>query len=171
MRNIFLIGFMGSGKSTVAAVFEQKYQMQLIEMDQKISEAEGMSIPDIFGRHGELYFRNLETELLKTLEGSENKIISCGGGVILRDENIGLMRENGTIVLLMATPKTILSRVKDNKERPLLSGNMTEEYISDMLGQRQVRYSMAADIIVHTDGKNALEICNEIIEKIKNRRK
>ncbi len=171
MQNIFLIGFMGSGKSTVAAVFEQKYQMQLIEMDQKISEMEGMSIPEIFEKYGELYFRNLETELLKMLKGSENRIVSCGGGVILRDENIELMREEGTIVLLVATPKTILNRVRDSKERPLLNGNMNEEYISEMLKQRQERYSIAADVVVHTDGKNVLEICYEIVEKMKNRRK
>ena len=171
MKNIFLIGFMGSGKSTVAAVFEQRHQMQLIEMDQLLSEKEGMSIPEIFKNQGEEYFRNLETELLETLKVSKGQIVSCGGGVVLRDENINLMKENGVVVLLMATPKTILNRVKDSEDRPLLNGNMNEEYISEMLKQRKTRYSMAADIVVHTDGKNALEICNEIVEKMKNRRK
>ena len=171
MQNIYLIGFMGSGKSTVAAVFRERHQMQLIEMDQKISEQEGMSIPQIFEKHGEAYFRSLETELLKELQGSENQIVSCGGGVVLRPENVEFMKENGTIVLLWAKPKTILNRVKGNSDRPLLNGNMNEEYISEMMNQRKPKYNMAADVVVHTDGKNALEICNEIVEKINNRRK
>ena len=171
MQNIFLIGFMGSGKSTVATVFEQKHQMQLIEMDRLLSEKEGMTIPEIFESRGEEYFRNLETELLRTLNTGESQIISCGGGVVLRDENIKLMKENGVVVLLMATPKTILKRVKDSKDRPLLNGNMNEAYIAELLKKRKQRYSVAADVVVHTDGKSALEICNEIVEKIKNRRK
>ena len=171
MQNIYLIGFMGSGKSTVAAVFEKQHQMQLIEMDQRISEQEGMTIPQIFEKNGEAYFRSLETELLKGLQGRENKIVSCGGGVVLRPENVEFMKDNGTIVLLWAKPKTILDRVKGNSDRPLLNGNMNEEYIRAMMEERKPKYKMAADIVVHTDGKNALEIYNEIVEKIKNRRK
>ena len=170
MQNIYLIGFMGSGKSTVAAVFKERHQMQLIEMDQRISEQEGMAISQIFEKNGEAYFRSLETELLRELQGSENQIVSCGGGAVLRPENVELMKENGTIVLLWATPKTILNRVKGNSDRPLLNGNMNEEYIEAMMKERKPKYDMAAEIVVYTDGKNALEICNEIVEKMKNRR-
>ena len=116
-------------------------------------------------------FRDLETKLVKEIQGGENKIVSCGGGLVLRDENVSIMRENGTIVLLLAEPKTILARVKGNHDRPLLNGNMNEVYIAEMMEKRRAKYSDAADIVVHTDGKNALEICNEIVEKIKNRRK
>ena len=84
--NIFLIGFMGSGKSTVADYLCEKFDMDVVEMDQVIAERERMSISDIFEKHGELYFRDLETKLLVELQEKTNTVVSCGGGVALRVE-------------------------------------------------------------------------------------
>ena len=170
MQNIFLIGFMGTGKSTVASMFRNRKQLQLIEMDQKIEKQEGMTISEIFEKYGEEYFRELETKLLKKIQQRDNQIVSCGGGVVLRDENVKIMRQNGVIVLLCAQPATILERVKRGKNRPLLNGHMEESYIAELMEKRHAKYRSAADIVVHTDGKNKVEICNEIIEKLKNRR-
>src|SRR5699024_1513144 len=83
--NIVLIGFMGAGKSTVASYMHKTFSMEIIEMDQVIVEQQGMSIPEIFEKHGEEYFRNLETQLLIDLQERKNVIISCGGGVALRE--------------------------------------------------------------------------------------
>lgn len=166
MKNIFLIGFMGSGKSTIASCLAENYGMEIIEMDQLIVEREGMSIPDIFAQKGEPYFRDAETNLLIEIQSEENKVVSCGGGVVLREKNREEMKKGGKIVLLNAKPETILERVKDDDNRPLLRGNKNVEFISNMMEQRRPKYENAADFVIQTDGKAADEICNEIFEKI-----
>lgn len=166
MKNIFLIGFMGAGKSTVASCLQQNYGMNIIEMDETIVEQQGMSIPDIFEIHGEEHFRNLETQLLIEIQKMENQVVSCGGGVPMREVNVAEMKKNGCVVLLTATPETILERVKDDDNRPLLRGNKNVAFISELLEKRREKYEAAADISVATDGKNAEEICREIFAKI-----
>ena len=133
MRNVFLIGFMGSGKSTIASYLAENYGMEIIDMDQLIVEREGMAIPDIFAQKGELYFRDVETNLLIQMQGEQNKVVSCGGGVVLRDENVQEMKKSGQVVLLNAKPETILERVKDDDNRPLLRGNKNVQFIRDMM--------------------------------------
>lgn len=164
--NIFLIGFMGAGKSTVAKELERRLGAKRIEMDQRIADGRGMSIPDIFDKYGETYFRNLESNCLIELQHEKPCIVSCGGGVVTRDDNIDLMKASGRIVLLTATPATILERVKDNDDRPLLRGNMNVEYIGRLMEQRREKYFAAADIVVETDGKAVGEICGEIVGKL-----
>lgn len=166
MQNLYLIGFMGSGKSTVANAFKEEYRMHLIEMDEEIIKKAQMSIPDIFNTYGESYFRDLETALLKEIQNEKNQIVSCGGGLVLRPENVTIMKESGTIILLEARPETILERVKNNDDRPLLHGNMNVEYISSLMEKRRARYESAADLRIITDGKSAIEICSEIIERL-----
>lgn len=166
MRNIFLIGYMGTGKSTVAAHMAKQYGMEVVEMDQIIVEREGMSISDIFEKRGEDYFRDVETQLLSDIQTQENKVVSCGGGVVLREQNVEVMKQGGRIVLLSATPETILERVKDDNSRPLLQGNKSVAFIHDMLEKRRFKYEGAADIIIQTDGKQVADICNEIFDKI-----
>ena len=166
MKNIFLIGFMGSGKSTIAFHLSKNYGMEIVEMDQVIVEREGMSISDIFAEKGENYFRDLETRLLIELQDAQEKVVSCGGGVVLREYNVAEMKKSGVIVLLMAEPETILERVKEDDERPLLRGNKNISFISDMMKKRYPKYESAADLIVHTDGKDAESICKEILKAI-----
>lgn len=166
MKNIFLIGYMGSGKSSVATYMAGKYGMEVLEMDEMIADREEMSIADIFAKQGEEYFRNVETILLQEICSQENKVISCGGGVVLRSDNVEMMKKRGTIVLLSARPETILERVKDDTSRPLLQGNKTVEYICEMMDKRREYYEHAAEIMVWTDGKQIAEICSEIFEQI-----
>ena len=164
--NIFLIGFMGAGKSTVAGELQDKFEMERVEMDQMIVEKQGMSISDIFDKYGETYFRDLESDTLIELQKKKQTIVSCGGGVVMRPENTDYMKKNGRIVLLTAKPETIYERVKDSTERPILNDNMNVEFISGLLEKRRAKYEAAADITVATDGKNATEICEEIIAKL-----
>ena len=107
-EHIFLIGFMGCGKSTNAACLAEMTGARQVEMDQMIVENEGMAIADIFKEKGEAYFRELETKLIKSFAGVEPAVISCGGGAVLKEENVRLMKECGKIVLLTAEPGTIL---------------------------------------------------------------
>lgn len=164
--NIVLIGFMGAGKSTVSEYLSRKYNMDTVEMDQIIAEREKMSISDIFSVHGEEYFRDLETNLLIEMQAKTNTVISCGGGVPMRERNVKEMKKNGCVVLLTATPETILERVKDNHDRPLLEGNKTVSYISELMEKRREKYEAAADLIIETDGKSAQEICEELVQKM-----
>lgn len=163
--NIVLIGFMGSGKSTISRALSKVFAMEVIEMDQVIADREGMSISEIFEVHGEEYFRNLETELLRELQNHKGVVISCGGGVPMRDENVVEMKKNGKVVLLTASAETILDRVKNNHDRPLLENNKTVTFISDLMKKRKDKYEAAADIIIQTDDKSEFEICEEIIRR------
>ena len=165
--NIVLIGFMGAGKSTISEFLKTAFAMEVIEMDQIIAEREGMSISDIFETYGEEYFRNLETELLIEMQSKTNVVISCGGGVPMGERNVVEMKKNGRVVLLTAKPETILSRVKDNHDRPLLEGNKNVDFIADLMEKRREKYQAAADIVIETDGKDKLEICEELVQRIR----
>lgn len=164
--NIVLIGFMGAGKSTISEFLNDVFAMDIIEMDQIIAEREGMSISDIFETYGEEYFRDLETNLLIEMQSRTNAVISCGGGVPMRERNVAEMRKNGKVVLLTAKPETILARVKDNHDRPLLEGNKNVSYIADLMEKRRAKYMAASDLIIETDGKSELEICEELVQKL-----
>lgn len=164
--NIVLIGFMGAGKSTVARTLGEWFDMDIVEMDELISERQEMSIPEIFEKHGEEYFRNLETNLLIELQKASRTIISCGGGAAMRSQNVSEMKKNGYVVLLTAAPKTILERVKENDDRPLLKNHKNVEYIAQLMEKRREKYETAADLIVQTDKKNVQEICKEMITKL-----
>ena len=165
--NIFLIGFMGVGKSTVSNALQNTFAMDVVEMDEMIAKKNNMSISEIFDLHGEAYFRNEETNLLKEVGKEKNKIVSCGGGVAMREVNIQEMKKSGKVILLTAKPETILERVKDNHDRPLLENNKNVSFIADLLEKRRAKYEAAADIVVETDGKSELEICEELIHRLR----
>lgn len=164
--NIVLIGFMGAGKTTVSEYLSTMFAMDVVEMDQVIAEREGMSIPDIFATYGEEYFRNRETQLLKEMQLRKRAVISCGGGAALREENVEEMKKNGRVVLLTASPQTIYERVKDSTDRPVLNGNNNVEFITELMEKRRKKYENAADIVIYTDGKTVLQICEELIAKL-----
>lgn len=164
--NIFLIGFMGCGKSTVAAKLNRMYGMNVVEMDQMIEKEQHLSIPEIFERYGEEHFRNLESELLKKIQLGSNQVVSCGGGVVLREQNVAEMKKNGRIVLLTAKPENVLKRVKGNDDRPILKGKKNVQDIAELMEKRREKYEAAADFVVATDDKQVRAICEEIMQKI-----
>lgn len=166
-RNIYLIGFMGAGKSTVAEFLCRNYHMEQVEMDEQIQQEQNMTISRIFEEKGEEYFRKLETDLLERLSLQSSTVVSCGGGTAMRDCNVEIMKRNGKVVWLCAEPETVYERVKDCHDRPLLEGNMNVEYIRTLLEKRTPRYEGAADFCVKTDGRSAGQICDEIMEKMK----
>lgn len=164
--NIVLIGFMGAGKTTISDYLRTAFAMEVVEMDQIIAERQGMTISDIFETYGEEYFRDLETNLLIEMQSRTNVVISCGGGVPMRERNVVEMKKNGKVVLLTAKPETILERVKNNHDRPLLEGNKNVSFIGDLMEKRRRKYEAAADIIIETDHKTELEICEELVQRI-----
>jgi len=165
--NIVLIGFMGAGKSTISEFLKTAFAMDVIEMDQIIAEREGMSISDIFEVYGEQYFRDLETNLLIEMQSRTNVVISCGGGTPMRECNVAEMKKNGRVVLLTAKPETILDRVKDSHDRPLIENNKTVSFIAELMEKRREKYEAAADIVIETDGKDELQICEELIHRLR----
>ena len=161
-----LIGFMGAGKTSISEYLKTLFAMDVIEMDQIIAEREGMSIPDIFEVHGEQYFRDLETNLLIEMQSKKNVVISCGGGTPLRECNVVEMKKNGRVVLLTASPETIFDRVKDSHDRPVIENNKNVPFIADLMEKRRAKYEAAADIVINTDGKSIIEVCEELVQKL-----
>lgn len=162
-KNIFLIGFMGCGKSTMARMLAERTQMSLIEMDETIEAEAGKSINEIFETLGEEHFRDLESQLILRIAEKGGAVVSCGGGAILRLENVENMKKNGTVIYFSATPETIYKRVRNSTTRPLLNGNMNVEYIETLMKQRLSRYEAAADITISVDGKEKKEILEELL--------
>ena len=152
--HVFLTGFMGVGKSSTSKALSRMLGVSEKDTDVMIVEKEGCAIAEIFEKKGEEYFRSLETGILDDIKKLRPCVISCGGGLVLREENVKKMKESGKIVLLSATPETIYSHVKDSQSRPLLNGNMNIPYIKKLMSQRMPKYIAAADVIIETDGFN-----------------
>lgn len=166
--NIYFIGFMGTGKSTVSRCLAELIQYQELDADHEISQRKNMKIPEIFEKYGEAYFRDLETAYLQEMQKKEKTIVSCGGGMVLRKKNVKLMKKNGVIVLLTAVPQTILERVRYGKDRPILNGHMNVEYIEELMEKRRTCYEEAKDLEIQTDGKTPKEIALELKKKLEN---
>lgn len=161
--NIVLIGFMGSGKSTIGNYLSKQLEMEFFDVDTVIQGRMGIPVRSIFENYGEPFFRKMENAVVKELSERENTIISCGGGVVLDNNNISNLKTGAIIILLKADAETIYYRLKGDKTRPLLKDNMNLEYIKSLMKKRKKLYDQAADIIIHTDNKEIDEICKEII--------
>lgn len=165
-KTLYLIGFMGCGKSTVSRYLAEQLQVERIEMDDILVAEAGKPITQIFAEDGEAVFRQMETALVGRLGQGSPVIVSCGGGVVLREENVKLMKEQGTILMLEASPETIYDRVKNSTKRPILNGHMNVEYIAQLLEKREPYYKAAADHIVCVDGKTSQEVACYLAEHI-----
>lgn len=163
MNNIILIGFMGSGKTTVAQKLSKKFELGFIDMDIEIVKEAGLSIREMFETEGESYFRDLETNYLEKLQGKKNKVISTGGGIILKEENIKLLHHIGTTVFLQADVPHIMKNIEGDEKRPLLQGGNVKKTVIELLEQREPMYLSAANVIIQTSGKDIESIVNEIV--------
>lgn len=163
MSHIFLIGFMGSGKTTIGRNLSNKMEKPLVDTDAIIVKRDGRQISKIFKESGEGYFRIFETMVLKDLSKYEPSVISCGGGMATRKVNVEIMKTLGKIIYLSASPQTILERVKLSNRRPILEGNKNIEFISDLMKKRTPFYEGAADIKIDCDERSIEEITTEIL--------
>ena len=163
MGNLILIGFMGAGKTTVGKLLAQDNQMRFVDTDDRIVEEQGKSIPDIFSACGEIYFRDLETDLLKRMQDdTKNAVISVGGGMPVREENRWLLRSLGCVVYLTAEKETILSRVKGDGSRPMLNGDSLEERVDRLMQERENCYRQTAHLCIRTDRRSVPQVAQII---------
>lgn len=164
-----MIGFMGSGKSTIGIKLSYRLRRAVEDTDKLIVRKTGRNISDIFAKEGEAYFRELETDVLRSLCETcspkySPKIFSVGGGTPVREENRPLLRQLGIVVYLRIRPETVYQRLKGDTTRPLLQGDNPQEKIRTLLEARKEAYESCADLIIDVDDKEAVVILDLIEE-------
>ena len=161
--NIYLIGMMGTGKSTIGELLTEKLDYPFVDLDEKIENSAGKSITEIFENDGEENFRNLESEQLRSYS---NSVIACGGGIILKEENRTFMKENGKAVLLIASIPELSKRLMESDSRPLLAGEKKEELLTNIWLERRLHYFNTADYTIETGHKTNEQIAEEILRHL-----
>lgn len=165
-KNIVLIGFMGTGKTAVGTRLAQRMGREFVDTDKEIERITGMTIRDIFYKTGETRFRSEESLVVKRLADRTKLVIATGGGAVINQENLELLKKNGVLVCLEAEPEDILRRVsKKRNTRPLLKKNVNVNDIRQMLQERE-EYYRQADIHVETSGLEPDEIVKRILQKL-----
>lgn len=161
-KNIYIVGLMGSGKTSIGKLLAKRTNRNFIDTDQEIIKNEKASITDIFNKFGEAYFRKLEAAEIRNSQNLESHIIATGGGVILNNDNINIMQEFGIIVFLDINIKNQLARVTNKKNRPLLNEDNIEKNLIKLRNERYAIYKKISDYIIDTSNKKR----NDIIMKI-----
>jgi shikimate kinase len=166
-RSIVLIGMMGAGKSSVGRCLQRRTGLARFDTDEIVSSKFGLSISEIFSTHGESRFRELETQVLVELATGEATIIVTGGGIVLRKENVDLLKQLGTIVCLDADEETLFERASRRSSRPLLQTEDPRTTFSEMLRARAPLYAKVADIRIDTSALTHDEVADVILRKVK----
>lgn len=167
-KNIVLVGYRGTGKSCTAEALSQRLGIACYSLDALIVEKEKKSIPEIVQANGWDYFRDVESEIVRQYALKKPVIIDAGGGVVLKPENVQLLKKHGMVFWLKAAPETIISRIQDDSSRPALTeGKTFIQEIEEVLSRRLPLYKNAADVEIDTDGKTIKDITEDIIAEIK----
>ena len=157
---------MGAGKSSVGACLHRQTSLGLLDTDEIVASRFGMSIPQIFDRHGEEKFREAETEALRRVRGEERIIIVTGGGIVLREENVTILRKHAVIVWLDGDEETLFARASRKKNRPLLQTKNPRKVFSEILTTRRPLYAEAAHIRINTSVLTEEEVAVAILAKM-----
>lgn len=168
-KNIVLIGFMGSGKTTFGKKLSRRMGYQFIDTDKWIESRQGKRISRIFEEEGEAFFRKLEAETVKEISQSQGLIIGTGGGIVKNDNSMELLKEGGVIVYLKATPEHIFKNVANDKTRPLLQTSDKMETIQNLMKERTPVYKRWADVTVDVTGGTVNQVCGRIIKALEGR--
>src|SRR5882762_591335 len=166
-KSIVLIGMMGAGKSSVGRCLQRRTGLARLDADEMLAAEFGIPIAEIFATHGEEKFRDAETELLRKLAPDRPAIIVTGGGIVLRKENVDLLKRLGTVVWLTADETTLFERVSRRNDRPLLQKENPRKVYSELFRQREPLYAAATDVQIDTSDKTHDEVAEVILTKIK----
>lgn len=162
--NIVLIGYRGTGKSTVAKMLAARLGLELVSTDEEIVKRAKQSIPEIVAQHGWEYFRDLESAVCRDLAGRDQLVIDTGGGAILRPQNVKALKRNGKLIWLTATVETITARIGGDSQRPSLTGTKSfVEEISEVLRARTPKYQAAADHVIQTDDRPTEQLTEAVL--------
>ncbi|MGH9018131.1 MAG: shikimate kinase [Acidimicrobiales bacterium] len=165
---LLLVGMMGAGKSTVARLAARSVGWKWLDVDEMVSREAGASVPELFARHGESYFRRQESRALQSvLGGDEDVIVSVGGGAVLDEANRARLAEGGEVVWLRARPETLMARVRDGAGRPLLDGTTPEQRMQTLRridAERRPIYGALARHVVDVDGLDAASVARRVLE-------
>lgn len=168
--NIILTGFMCTGKTSVGKKLAEILNFEYIDTDDIIEKRVGLKITEIFSKYGELYFRDVETQVIKEVSELDKKVIATGGGVVLRKENMDSLRKNGIIINLTAKPETVYERLKKQPGvRPLLNKPNPQEEIKKLLNYREEFYKNC-DLRIETDNLTIEEIVEKILQTLKDKK-
>ncbi len=170
--NIILIGFRGTGKTTIGKMLAQRLGKEFVDADEYLEQKEGKTVKDIFAEGGEKLFREIETEVIAELCLSDNRVVATGGGVILREENVKTLKKSGIIILLEADTDTIYKRIhrdaRTEQRRPSLTNRGAYEEIEYLLEYRRPLYDKTADFVINTTSMPATDAANKIITFLHN---
>jgi len=166
-KNIIFVGLMGSGKTTVGKQISKSLERDFLDTDQVIEIKTGVNISTIFELEGEEGFRLREYHLLRDLINSKKKVIATGGGIVLSEENRKLLKQLGTVVYLRSNIQDLVSRLNDDKTRPLIQNVNLAEKFNELFRDRDPLYMSVANYIIETKNKKIRDIKNEILELLK----
>lgn len=162
MPNLVLIGFMGTGKTTVGKKAAKELAMEFVDTDKEIEKVTGLTVSEIFAKYGEVRFRSEEQAAVRRLTQGGNRVIATGGGVVLNPENMELLRASGIVISLIAAPEVIYERVRRKKTRPLLASSDLLATIKKLLQERADLYRVA-DAVVDTSNMSLLQVRDEVV--------
>jgi shikimate kinase len=165
-NNIYITGFMGSGKSTIGRILADKLRFKFIDLDRIIEIDQGKKIKDIFKLYGEKYFRDIETKVLEKTYKNKECVFACGGGVVERKQNMDIIRRSGVVVYLKISLRDAIRRLKYVKDRPLLEVSQREETIKKLLSKRDVLYRKYSDMAVSNTKRSAESTAEEIMARL-----
>jgi shikimate kinase len=167
--NLMLIGFMGSGKSSVGRLLATNLGFRFVDTDALVIRASGMPIADLFAQQGEAAFRDYEADALASLLGHSSLVVATGGGIVIREGNRALLHRLGLVVGLTATVEVIFDRVSRNNKRPLLQTPNPHGTIADLLAERSPIYSATADLLIDTTARTHAQVAEAILSEARRR--
>jgi shikimate kinase len=167
--NIFLVGMMGAGKTTVGRALAQRLKREFIDTDKLLVERTGVPVATVFEIEGEEGFRRREAALLRELCHGEGQVVATGGGIVLSEENRSVMREFGTVIYLRARLESLWERTKHDTSRPLLATPNPRETLAALLDQREALYRAAAHIVVDSGSQSAGTLANRVAAALRSR--
>jgi len=165
-NNIFLVGLMGAGKTTIGRQLAQSLGKQFLDSDHEIEARTGVNIPLIFELEGESGFREREAAVIDELTGRENVVLATGGGAVLREQNRRHLKQRGTVVYLQANVEQLLERTRKDKNRPLLQTADPAARLTALLQEREPLYLELADLVVNTGQGSIRNVVEAILEKL-----